>query len=110
MTRNKILFAIMLIGFVSNSYSQQPTPAEIEKLMKEAQDMLKQYRGDSLVRDKLKKLQRNEGLFKKITTADPSIYASKKLTKFPARQTSLLASIPKKPLSATEAQKFASAL
>ncbi len=102
---------VILVLCYSNSIAaQQPSQQEIEKLLREAKEQLKGLTGDSIATQKLKELEGNEKQLKDILKNNPTANAPAKLTKFPARQSKLLSTLPKKILMRQEVQSFASSL
>lgn len=88
--------------------AQVPSQAELDKMMKEANELLKKYGNDSTVKKVIKDQQGT-----KTTTAydpDPSAYGNVDNWKFPPKNTGLLASIPKKVFTKTELLSFLNAL
>ena len=111
----------------------QPTQAEIDKMMKQSQEQLKKMVGSDTSRDKMRKnlqdqqkqLQdqqkkllegmKNQPSNNKTTTngslyADPSEYGNVDNWKFPAKNTALLSSLPKKVFTKTELVSFLNAV
>ncbi len=78
--------------------AKQPGKAEMDKMMKEAKDMLKQYGGDSLADKKLAELEKNEKQFKNIVSNSQVAIKNTDVTsaKFPAKQIKLLYAVSKK--------------
>jgi tetratricopeptide (TPR) repeat protein len=98
------LLLFLLPGF---SVLAQPTQAEIDKMIKNAQDLAKKYGGDSIIKKTIKDQQDN----KTVTTTktydtDPGSYGNVDNWKFPPKNTALLAALPKKTLSKTEMVSF----
>lgn len=85
----KKMITILLQFFAIALYAQQPSQAEIDKMMKEAKDVMKQY-----------------GIDEKTLTGNKSTTSNTEPRKFPARQVKVLNSLPKKVLSAAELKQF----
>lgn len=101
----KILFTtFLLFASLQVLIAQVPSQAELDKMMKEANALLKKYGNDSIVKKAIKDQQ-----VTKTTTGydpDPSSYGNVDNWKFPPKNTSLLASIPKKVFTKTELVGF----
>lgn len=102
-----ILFISMV--FICSNSSAQVSQAELDKLMKEAKETLKQIGGDSMAQQKLKELEKNEKQFKQVVTSSQkgAVNTDPTTAKFPSKQTRLLALIPKKTMSRAEVQTYA---
>ena len=103
------------------SIAQQPSQAEIDKMMKQAQEMSKLYGNDTSRTKALKGLQdrqqqvtdamknqagKNNGPTSGSLYPDPSEYGNVDNWRFPAKKTALLSSLPKKILTRTELVSF----
>jgi tetratricopeptide (TPR) repeat protein len=101
--------------------AQQPTQAELDKMMKQAQGQMKKYGNDSTVNSVMKGLQdqqkkvsdamknqpaNNKGVTNGSLYADPSDYGNVDNWKFPAKNTALLSSLPKKVFTKPELVSF----
>ena len=98
----------------------QQSQAELEKKMKEAQEMMKKYSSDTSINKMMKNLQeqqqkiknamKNQPANKNVANgslyADPSEYGNVDNWKFPAKNTALLASLPKKVFTKAELVSF----
>lgn len=103
----KILLLSFLFSFSVQFVFAQPTQAEINKMMKDAQALIKKYGGDSTVKNAMKNQQgNNKGVTNSLYSADPSSYGNVDNWKFPAKNTTLLASLPKKIFTKTELVGF----
>lgn len=102
----------VLVLLLSLCCFSQVSQAEIDKLMKEAKDALKAAGGDSLTQQKLQELEKNEKQFKQITvnSQTPVINTDVTTVKFPAKQTKLLALIPRKTMNRAEVQSYSQQL
>ena len=116
----KIFTSCFMLFLCIQCVHSQPTQAEIDKMMKQAQDAMNKYGKDSIVKDAMKDVQgkkdqvsaamknqqgnSNNASF--ASTADPGSYANVDNWKFPAKNTLLLASLPKKILTKTELSTF----
>jgi tetratricopeptide (TPR) repeat protein len=116
-------FLLLIFLSVSQSILAQPTQAEIDKMTKQAQEMMKKYGQDSTVKkamkdaqDKQKQLsgaagnQSGNNTSGGMYASDPSSYGNVDNWKFPVRNTALLASIPKKIFSRPEMVGFLNTL
>ena len=121
----KNIFAvIILLGSFYNHLVAQPTQAEIDKAMKQAQEQMKKYGNDSLLNSSMKGMQEQQ---KQITDAmknqpiknsaatkgslyalEPGAAENVDNWKFPAKNTALLSSLPKKIFTKTELISFLS--
>jgi len=108
-TIGKIIYlpACLFCFTIQFLFAQQPTQAEINKMIKDAQALSKKYTNDTAV-DKVFKTQpkNNSGTVSSTYSADPSSYGNVDNWKFPPKQTVLLASIPSKVLSKAELVNF----
>jgi tetratricopeptide (TPR) repeat protein len=98
----------------------QPTQAEIDKMMKQSQDIMKKYGKDSTVNkamkgaqdqqkqiaDAMKNQSANNNGAASSYTPDPGDYGNVDNWKFPPRNTTLLSMLPKKILSKAELISF----
>ncbi|MEO7293922.1 MAG: hypothetical protein ABIW34_12510, partial [Ginsengibacter sp.] len=110
-----------LFSFLVQFVLAQPTQAEIDKMLKQAQEMMKKYGKDSTVNKAMKDAQNKQ---KEITdasknqeennnsstnttnTLDPGDYANVDNWKFPAKNIALLSSLPKKVFTKAELVSF----
>ncbi len=117
----KIFFFIFLFSFSIQFVSAQPTQAEIDKMMKQAQDAMKKYGTDSTVNkamkeakdkqqqvgDAMKNQQGNNNAASNTSySSDHGSYDNVDNWKFPAKNIALLASLPKKIFSKAELINF----
>ncbi len=115
-----LLLLIVILLFVITSFAQ-PTKAEMDKMMKQAQEQMKKYSNDTAkvkamkeLLDQQKKItdamenqsQNNNASVNGLTSADPSDYGNVDHWKFPAKNTVMLSSLPKKILTRTELVSF----
>jgi hypothetical protein len=114
----KILLIVLLFCFSSSFVlAQVPSQAEMDKLIKQSQELLKQYGGDTMVNKALKTAQEQQkqigGAIKNSPNkpgvssyTDPGAYGNVDNWKFPAKNTKLLASLSKKVFNRTELVAF----
>ena len=117
---NTITITIVFILSFQVSFAQL-TKAEIDKTMKQVQDMMKKYANDTSkvkalqnLLDQQKKMtdvmknqpQNNNSVANKSLYADPSDYGNVDNWKFPARNSVMLSSLPKKILTRSELVSF----
>src|SRR5689334_10471614 len=88
----KKLLVLILILLAGNMSHAQPTQAEIDKMMKQAQELMKKYGGDSTVKNAMKNQQSNN--------------ANVDNWKFPVKNVALLSSLPKKVFTKAELVSF----
>jgi tetratricopeptide (TPR) repeat protein len=127
MKKNSLILFFLLYSIAG--FSQQPTQAEIDKMMKQSQEQLKKMVGSDTSRDKMRKnlqdqqkqLQdqqkkllegmKNQPSNNKAATngslyADPSDYGNVDNWKFPVKNIALLSSLPKKIFTKSELVNF----
>jgi tetratricopeptide (TPR) repeat protein len=104
----KIFFIFLLFSLSLQSlFAQAPTQAEIDKMMKDANALMKKYSNDSAVKNAMKNQQgNNTGATTALYNSDPGAYGNVDNWKFPAKNTALLASLPKKIFTKTELVGF----
>lgn len=117
----KIFISILLLFFSAEFILAQPTQAEIDRMMKQAQEMAKKYGTDSARNKEMKGIQdqqkqvtdamknqptKNNGPTSGSLYPDPSEYGNVDNWKFPAKNTALLSSLPKKIFSRAELVSF----
>ncbi len=113
---NKIVSTILFIMLFQISFAQ-PTKAEMDKMMKQAQDAMKKYGNDTNVNKIMKGLEdqqkqvsdamknqpkNNNAASGNSYTADPSEYSNVDNWKFPEKNIAMLSSLPKKILTRAE--------
>ena len=116
MKKISILVCIFLSSFVP-LFSQ--TQAEIDKMIKDAQDQIEKLKKDPATKDLLKDLPnldsiknannkpaKNNSSTNELYSSDPGAYGNVDNWKFPAKNTALLASLPKKVFTKTELISF----
>lgn len=109
MNRSSLLLIVFF--FLLQEASAQPSQAEINRMMKQAQDVMKKYGKDSTVNKAMKDAQyqqkqvsdamknqkgNNNGNSNGLYSSDPGSYGNVDNWKFPPKNTALLASLPKK--------------
>jgi tetratricopeptide (TPR) repeat protein len=102
-TMKKILVISIFLSFLSLIiYAQQPTNAEIDKMMKEAQAKMEKMKNDPAIKETMKKVQGNTG------TNIPLPGNNSKYVpgKFPSRNTALLNTLPKNIFTKQELLSF----
>lgn len=114
----KITVITLVLLFLSVQFvsAQQPSKADLEKMMKQAQDQMKKYSGDTTLNKVMKNMQDqqkqiNNGMNNSSTNTsgsflDPSDYSNVDNWKFPAKNTALLSALPKKNFTKTELVSF----
>jgi tetratricopeptide (TPR) repeat protein len=104
--KKRIAFILML--FLSSQFVfAQPTQAEIDKMMKQAQDLLKKYGNDSTVNNAMKNQQGgSKTLANTSYKSEPGSYGNFDNWKFPAKNTVLLLALPKKIFTKAELINF----
>lgn len=108
--KKKIVF-ILLLFFSSQFVFAQPTQAEIDKMMKQAQDLMKKYGGDSTVKNAMKgQAGNNTAKANSLYNSDPGSYGNVDNWKFPAKNTALLSALPKKVFTKAELISFLNTL
>ncbi|MDZ4794130.1 MAG: hypothetical protein SGI83_07615 [Bacteroidota bacterium] len=108
MKKVSILIAnsFLLVFITLHSAFAQPTQAEIDKMVKDAQALAKKYSNESAVKKAIKNQPDNNGVKNSLYSSDPGSYGNVNNWKFPAKQTALLASLPKKVFTKTELVNF----
>jgi tetratricopeptide (TPR) repeat protein len=117
----KKIFTVLLLITLPAAFilAQQPTQAEIDKMMKQAQEMAKKYGNDTSgskvmkdlkdqqkqMTDAIKNSPPKNGSLKSISS-DPGAYSNVDNWKFPAKNIILLSSLPKKVFTRTELTNF----
>ncbi len=115
----KIFTLTLLTGLFCHQLFAQPTQAEIDKMMKQAQEMMNKYGNDSTVKNAMKGIQDKQ---KQVSEAmknqqgnnttnssvyvDLSDYSNVDNWKFPAKNIALLSSLPRKIFTKTELISF----
>ncbi len=85
----------------------QPTKTEIDKMMKQAQELMKKYGVDSNIKKAMENQQpANNTVTTSLYSSDPGSYGNVDNWKFPAKNTALLSSLPKKVFTKTELVSF----
>ncbi len=113
----KIFLFLLLLSLYSTTVLAQPTQAEIDKMMKLANDAMKKYGNDSLVNKAMKDAKATQTQAADATKnqqgnnisssySDPGSYGNVDNWKFPPKNTALLASLPKKIFTKTELVSF----
>ena len=110
----KKIIVLIAVLFSGQFCLAQPTQAEIDKMMKQAQDMIKKYGNDTTVNKITKGLQNqqkqvNDAMKNQNNTAtngslyaDPGDYGNVDNWKFPVKNVAILSSLPKKILTRVE--------
>ena len=119
MNRSSLLLIVFF--FLLQEASAQPSQAEINRMMKQAQDVMKKYGKDSTVNKAMKDAQyqqkqvsdamknqkgNNNGNSNSLYSSDPGSYGNVDNWKFPPKNTALLASLPKKIFTKAELLSF----
>jgi tetratricopeptide (TPR) repeat protein len=117
----RIFIIFPVLSLIVQFAFAQPTKAEIDKMMKQSQELMKKYSNDTSVNKMMKNLQDQQ---KQITDAmknrhagnngatnmsfydDPGAYSNVDNWKFPAKNTALLSSLPKKIFTKAELVSF----
>ena len=107
----KIFLICFLLSFSAQFISAQPTQAEIDKMMKQAEEMMKKYGKDSTVNKAMKDAMKNQPANNNSVAngslyADPGDYGNVDNWKFPAKNIALLSSLPKKIFTKAELVSF----
>ncbi|MFI5132528.1 MAG: tetratricopeptide repeat protein, partial [Chitinophagales bacterium] len=115
----RIFITLLTLTLLLQFVLAQPTQADIDKMMKQSQEMMKKYGGDSTVNKTINGLldqqkqvmdamKKNPASNNGNTTAldDPSEYRNVDNWKFPAKNAGLLSSLPKKAFSKPELVSF----
>ncbi len=115
----KKIFFIIFLFFISAQFlfAQAPTQAEIDKMMKDANDIIKKYGGDTMVNKALKNAEQQQkqigGATKNSSSklgvssyTDPGAYGNVDNWKFPPKNKALLALLPKKIFTKAELVSF----
>ena len=114
----KKIIILIAILFAGQFCLAQPTQAEIDKMMKKAQDMMKKYGNDTTVNKITKELQNqqkqlSDAMKNQNNTAtngsfyaEPGDYGNVDNWKFPVKNVAILSSLPKKVLTQTELISF----
>ena len=96
-----------LLFLLVQSVFAQPTQVEIDKMLKQAQELMKKYGNDSMVNKATKNQQaNNNGLTNSLYSSDPGSYGNVDNWKFPPKNTTLLTSLPKKVFTKPELVSF----
>ena len=115
-----VLVSLFLLSISVQFVTAQPSQAEIDKMMKQQQELMKKYGNDSArakamkglvdqqkqVSDAMKNQQANSGGNNSLYSADPGSYGNVDNWKFPVKNTALLGSLPTKVFTKTELVKF----
>ena len=117
----KIFITLLTLASSLQFVLAQPTKAEIDKMMKQAQEVMKQYGADTNANKIMKGMQdqqkqvvdamknkpaNNNGSF----VADASEYSNVDNWKFPAKNVALLSSLPKRAFTKSELLSFLNAV
>ena len=117
----KKIFIFILLFLIGQFVFAQPSQADIDKMMKQAQEMMKKYGNDTSANKVIKGMQdqqkqlddamKNQPSNNKAVTngslyADPSEYGNVDNWKFPAKNITLLSSLPKKIFTKPELVNF----
>ncbi len=116
----KTFIICFLLSFSVQYLFAQATQAEKNKLMKQAEEKMKQYAADTArakmmkdllemqkqITDAMNKQGNNNGATNALYTSDPGSYGNVDNWKFPPKKISLLASIPKKVFTKSELVSF----
>ncbi|MEO5564979.1 MAG: tetratricopeptide repeat protein [Chitinophagaceae bacterium] len=107
----RTVLLLLLFSFISQAIWAQPSQAEINKMIKQANDAMKEYGSDSTVNKAIKDAQNkqgagNSGSTGSLYTSDPGSYGNVDNWKFPPKNTALLSSLPKKILTRQELVSF----
>ncbi len=117
----RIFITLLTLSFSVQFVFAQTTQAEIDKMMKQSQEQMKKYGNDTSLNKAMKGLQDqqkqisdamknkpagNNGATNTSLYADPSEYGNVDNWKFPAKNTSLLSSLPKKVFTKPELVSF----
>lgn len=111
----KAIAAILFMLLFTISFAQA-NQAEINKMMKQAQEQMKKYASDTSlnktmkglldqqkqISDAMKNQQQNNSTVGNVYTADPSEYSNVDNWKFPAKNIAMISSLPKKVLTRAE--------
>lgn len=98
---------MLLLAFSVHSVLAQPTQAEIDKMVKQAQELMKKYGADTNVKKAMENQQaNNNGVTNSLYSSDPGSYGNVDNWKFPPKNTDLLSSLPKKVFTKTELVSF----
>lgn len=100
--RKIVVASLLFFLSLQPGFAQVPTQAELDKMMKEANELLKKYGSDSIMKKPIK----DPGKAVTAYDPDPSSYGNVDNWKFPPKNTGLLASIPKKVFTKTELANF----
>ncbi len=115
-----VLVSLFLLSISVQFVTAQVSQADIDKMMKQQQELMKKYGNDSArakamkglvdqqkqVSDAMKNQQGNSGGNNSLYAADPGSYGNADNWKFPEKNTALLASLPTRVLTKTELVKF----
>ena len=103
----KVFVSVIMLMLFHYSFAQ-PTQAEIDKMMKQAQEMMKKYGNDTSLSKTIKNQPQgnNQGATNNSAYADPGDYGNVDNWKFPAKNTALLSSLPKKTFTKEELISF----
>jgi tetratricopeptide (TPR) repeat protein len=104
----KKLFILLLFSFTQQFvFAQVPSQAEIDKMMKDANALMKKYSNDPAVKKAMKNQQgNNTGATTAFYNSDPGAYGNVDNWKFPPKNTALLSALPKKIFTKTELVNF----
>ncbi len=115
--KKKFIISLLICFSLQHVFAQIPTQAEIDKMMKQANDAMKKYGNDSLVNKSMKdakekqaqvseamknqKTNNNTGT-NSVYNSDPGSYGNVDNWKFPPKNIALLSALPKKVFTKTE--------
>lgn len=98
----KAFFTLVWLSLTTQFVKAQPTQAEIDKMVKDATELAKKY-GDTATK---KKQGNNNGATNASYSSDPGSYGNVDNWRFPAKNTALLALLPKKVFTKMELVSF----
>lgn len=100
--------AFILVLFLSSQFVfAQPTQAEIDKMMKDTQSMMKKYGNDSVVKKMMKNNQaNNSGATNTLYSSDPGSSGNVDNWRFPPKNMTFLSALPKKVFTKNELVSF----
>ena len=108
----KTFIICFLLSFSVQFVIAQPTQAEIDKMMKQAQELMKKYGTDTNVKKAMENQQGNNNAVTNpiaigsLYSSDPGNYGNVDNWRFPAKNIALLSSIPKKVFTKVELISF----
>lgn len=105
--KKTFIICFLLSLSVQFVFAQVPTQAEIDKMMKNAQELMKKYGNDTNVKKAMENQQgNNNGVTNSLYSSDPGSYSNVDNWRFPKKNTAMLASLPKKVLTKAELVSF----